>query len=97
MTVLAVLATLATAGAAVGLWVGAGRHGATVARGYRWLAGAALFWCAGLIMQLAMAGSLGSSAAPSLADVAPLLALAATAVGIMVLASPAADWQRRTA
>jgi diguanylate cyclase (GGDEF)-like protein len=59
-----------------------------VARGYRWLAGAAVFWCAGLVMQIVMAGSLGSSAAPSLADVAPLLALAATAVGIMVLASP---------
>jgi diguanylate cyclase (GGDEF)-like protein len=39
-------------------------------------------------MQLAMAGSLGSSGSLSLADVAPLLALAATAVGIMVLASP---------
>jgi diguanylate cyclase (GGDEF)-like protein len=39
-------------------------------------------------MQLIMAGSPASSAAPSLADVAPLLALAATAVGIMVLASP---------
>ncbi|HUN31161.1 MAG TPA: sensor domain-containing phosphodiesterase [Trebonia sp.] len=88
MNALAVLATLATAAAAVGLWVGARRHRATVARGYRWLSGAALFWCAGLVMQLVMARSLGSSAAPSLADVAPLLALAAIAVGIMVLASP---------
>jgi diguanylate cyclase (GGDEF)-like protein len=89
MTVLAVLATLAAAGAAVALWVGAGRHGATVARGYRWLAAAALFWGVGIIMQLALAGSLGSSGAPlSLADVAPLLALGVTAVGIMVLASP---------
>jgi diguanylate cyclase (GGDEF)-like protein len=59
-----------------------------VARGYRWLSGAALFWCAGLVMQLVMAGSLGSSPAPSLVDVAPLLALAATAIGILVLASP---------
>ena len=89
MTVLTVLATLATAAAAVGLWVGAGRHRSTVARGYRWLAGAALFWCAGLIMQAVVAGSLSS--APSLADVAPLIALGATAVGIMVLASPGAD------
>lgn len=88
MTALVVLATLATAAAAVGLGIGARRHRATVARGYRWLAGAAVFWCAGLVMQLVVAGSLGSSAAPSLADVAPLLALAATAVGIMVLASP---------
>ncbi len=88
MTVLAILATLAAAGAAVALWVGAGRHGSTVARGYRWLAAAALFWAAGLTMQLALAGSLGLSGALSLADVAPLLALGATAVGIMVLASP---------
>ena len=87
MTVLAILATLAAAGAAVALWVGAGRHGAAVARGYRWLAGAALLWGVGLTMQLALAGSLGSSGAPlSLADVAPLLALGASAVGIMVLA-----------
>ena len=90
MTVLAVLATLATAAAAVGLWVGARRHRSTVARGYRWLSGAALFWCVGLIMQAVLAGSLSSSGAPSLADVAPLLALAVTTVGIMVLASPAA-------
>jgi len=90
MTVLAVLATLATAAAAVGLWVGARRHRSTVARGYRWLSGAALFWCAGLILQAVMAGSLTSAESPGLADVAPLLALGAIAVGIMVLASPAA-------
>jgi diguanylate cyclase (GGDEF)-like protein len=41
-------------------------------------------------MQAVVAGSISSSGAPSLADVAPLLALGATAVGIMVLASPAA-------
>jgi diguanylate cyclase (GGDEF)-like protein len=40
-------------------------------------------------MQAVVAGSLSS--APSLADVAPLIALGATAVGIMVLASPGAD------
>jgi diguanylate cyclase (GGDEF)-like protein len=88
VTVLAILATLAAAGAAVALWVGAGRHGTAVARGYRWLAGEALFWGVGLSMQLALGGSLGSPSAPSLADVAPLLALGAAAVGIMVLASP---------
>ncbi|HEY6790089.1 MAG TPA: EAL domain-containing protein [Trebonia sp.] len=93
MTVLAVFATLATAAAAVGLWVGARRHRSTIARGYRWLSGAALFWCAGLILQAVLAGALSSSGAPSLADVAPLLALVATAVGIMVLASPAAAVQ----
>jgi diguanylate cyclase (GGDEF)-like protein len=92
VTVLAALTTLATAVAAVALWVGARRHHPTAARGYRWLSGAALFWCVGLVLQTVMAGSMGSSAAPlSLADVAPLLALGATAVGIMVLASPDAD------
>jgi diguanylate cyclase (GGDEF)-like protein len=88
VTVLAILATLAAAGAAVALWVGAGRHGTAVARGYRWLAGAALFWGLGLTMQLVLARSLGSSGALSLADVAPLLALGATAVGIMILTAP---------
>jgi diguanylate cyclase (GGDEF)-like protein/PAS domain S-box-containing protein len=60
-----------------------------VARGYRWLGGAALFWCAGLIVDTVVAGSVSSSGEPlGLADVAPLLGLAAAATGIMVLASP---------
>jgi diguanylate cyclase (GGDEF)-like protein/PAS domain S-box-containing protein len=80
---------LAMAGAAVSLWAGAAQHSGPVARGYRWLSAAALFWCAGLMMDTVLAGPLSSSAAPlSLADVAPLLALAAAATGIMVLASP---------
>jgi diguanylate cyclase (GGDEF)-like protein len=74
---------LATAGAAVGLLVGARRHAGQVARGYRWLGGAALFWFAGQVL----AGPLSSSPGPlSLADVAPLLALATAATGVMVLA-----------
>jgi diguanylate cyclase (GGDEF)-like protein len=74
---------LATAGAAVGLFVGARRHVGQVARGYRWLCGAALFWFAGQVL----AGPLNSSPGPlSLADVAPLLALATAATGVMVLA-----------
>jgi len=80
---------LAAAGAVVGLWVGATRHTGSVARGYRWLGGAALFWCAGLIVDTVVAGSVSSSGEPlGLADVAPLLGLAAAATGIMVLASP---------
>jgi diguanylate cyclase (GGDEF)-like protein/PAS domain S-box-containing protein len=80
---------LAVAGAVVGLWVGARRHTGPVARGYRWLGGAALFWCAGLIVDTVVAGSVSSSGEPlGLADVAPLLGLAAAATGIMVLASP---------
>src|SRR5215469_12297924 len=83
-----VLAMLAVAGAVVGLWAGATRHSGPVARGYRWLGGAALFWLVGLIVGTVLAGSLSSSATPGLADVAPLLALAAAATGVMVLASP---------
>ncbi len=79
---------LAAAGAVVALWAGARRHSGPVARGYRWLGGAALFWFVGLIVDTELAGLLStSSAPPSLADAAPLFALAAAATGIMVLAS----------
>src|SRR6185437_1948047 len=74
----------ATAGAAVGLLLGARRHTGSVARGYRWLGGAALFWFAGLIIAQVLAGPV--SGPLSLADVAPLLALATAATGVMVLA-----------
>ena len=47
---MSVLVMLATAGAAVGLFVGARRHVGQVARGYRWLCGAALFWLAGQVL-----------------------------------------------
>jgi diguanylate cyclase (GGDEF)-like protein len=77
---------LATAGAVVGLLVGARRHTGAVARGYRWLGGAALFWFAGLIISQVLAVSGPSGEPLSLADVAPLLALATAAAGIMVLA-----------
>ena len=77
---------LATAGAVVGLLVGARRHTGAVARGYRWLGAAALFWFAGLIVQQVLSGSGASGEPLSLADVAPLLALATAAAGVMVLA-----------
>jgi diguanylate cyclase (GGDEF)-like protein len=81
---------LAAAGAVVGLWAGATKYRGPVARGYRWLGGAALFWLVGLIIATVFAGQFSSSAVPlTLADVAPLLALAALAIGIMVLASGA--------
>jgi diguanylate cyclase (GGDEF)-like protein len=76
---------LATAGAVIGLLVGARRHAGTVARGYTWLAGAAVFWCAGLVLDQVLAGPVASGPL-SLADVAPLLALATAATGVMVLA-----------
>jgi diguanylate cyclase (GGDEF)-like protein len=82
-----VLAILAAAGAVVGLWAGATRYTGTVARGYRWLGGAALFWCAGLIVSQVLSVTISSTGLPlSLADVAPLLALASAATGVMVLA-----------
>ena len=78
---------LAAAGAVVALWAGATRYTGTVARGYRWLGGAALFWFAGLIVTQVLAGPISSTGLPlSLADVAPLLALASAATGVMVLA-----------
>jgi diguanylate cyclase (GGDEF)-like protein len=77
---------LATVGAVAGLLVGARGHTGAVARGYRWLAGAAGFWFAGLVITV-LAGPIGTTAGTlSLADVPPLLGLATAAAGIMVLA-----------
>jgi diguanylate cyclase (GGDEF)-like protein len=82
-----VLAMLASAGAVVALWAGATRYTGPVARGYRWLGGAALFWFVGLIVSQVESQQLSSTGLPlSLADVAPLLALACAAIGVMVLA-----------
>ncbi|HEX3515923.1 MAG TPA: bifunctional diguanylate cyclase/phosphodiesterase [Trebonia sp.] len=83
---MSVLAMLATAGAVVGLLVGARQHAGAVARGYRWLGAAAVFWFAGLIISQVLAGSGPSGEPLSLADVAPLLGLATAACGVMVLA-----------
>jgi len=77
---------LATAGAAIGLFTGARRHAGAVARGYRWLGVAALFWCAGLIVSQVLGPLSATGGQLSLADVAPLLALATAAAGVMVLA-----------
>ena len=65
---------------------GARRYPGAVARGYRWLGGAALFWFAGLIVAQVLAAPGASGEPLSLADVAPLLALATAATGVMVLA-----------
>ena len=61
---MSVLAMLAAAGAVIALWAGARRHSGSVARGYRWLGGAALFWFAGLIVEKVLAGQLSSSGSP---------------------------------
>jgi PAS domain-containing protein len=83
---------LATAGAAVGLLVGASRHAGAVARGYRWLGGAAVVWFAGLIVTQVLGPLTSSGGQLSLADVAPLIALVIATAGCMVLAE---DEKRR--
>jgi diguanylate cyclase (GGDEF)-like protein/PAS domain S-box-containing protein len=73
---MSVLCMLAWCGAAASLWLGA-----QGLRGYRWLAGAALLWCAGLVaVQIE-----GPPSGLSFADLPSLLALAAAAIGIIVL------------
>jgi diguanylate cyclase (GGDEF)-like protein/PAS domain S-box-containing protein len=90
-----VLTVLAFAAAVVSLWFGARRHSGNATRGYRWLSVAALIDCAGVIVSIAMAGSLSSSGGPpSLADVAPLIGLGAMAIGIATLGTPDATISR---
>jgi diguanylate cyclase (GGDEF)-like protein/PAS domain S-box-containing protein len=82
MSVLGMLAWLA---AAVSLWLGARRHAHAFARGYRWLAAAAVLYCAGLVTQQVLGSTLSPGSGLSFADLPPLLAVAAAAVGIMML------------
>ncbi len=76
---------LAWGGAAASLWLGARGHASAIARGYRWLALAALGWCAALVIQQVMGGTLNLPTGLSLADLPSLLAVAGAAVGIAVL------------
>ena len=82
MMVLGMLAWLA---AAVSLWLGARRYEAAVARGYRWLAAGAALYCAGLVVPGILGGTLNPAPGLSFTDLPPLLALAAVAIGIVVL------------
>jgi diguanylate cyclase (GGDEF)-like protein len=82
---MSVLGMLAWFAAAVSLWLGARRHAAAFARGYRWLAAAAALYCAGLITQQVLGSALSPGSGLSFADLPPLLAVAAAAVGIVVL------------
>jgi diguanylate cyclase (GGDEF)-like protein/PAS domain S-box-containing protein len=78
-----VLCMLAWFGAAVSLWTQSRRGNS----GYLWLAGAAALWCAGLIaLQVD-----GTTVGLSFADLPPLLAVAAAAVGIVLLTGPRRD------
>ena len=82
---------LAWFAAAVSLWLGARRQPGAFARGYRWLAGAAALYCAGLIIQQVLGSALSPGAGLSFADLPPLLAVAAAAVGIMMLTTADKD------
>ncbi len=55
---MSVLGMLAWCAAAVSLWLGARGHDGAIARGYRWLAGAAALYCAGLIISELVGGTL---------------------------------------
>ena len=84
---MSVLGMLAWCAAAVSLWLGAREHDGAIARAYRWLAGAAALYCTGLIISQLVGGTLNPAPGLAFADLPPLLALAAMAVGIATLAS----------
>ncbi len=86
-----VLGMLAWCAAAVSLWLGARRYEAALARGYRWLAVSAALYCAGLVVQGILGGTLNPAPGLSFTDLPQLLALAAVAVGIAVLAMAERD------
>ena len=79
---MSVLGMLAWCAAAVSLWLGAREHDGAIARAYRWLAGAAALYCAGLIISQLVGGTQNPAPGLAFADLPPLLALAAMAVGI---------------
>ena len=87
MSVLGVLGMLAWLAAAVSLWLGARRHNSALSNGYRWLAGAAALYCAGLITQQVLGTVLSPASGLSFADLPSLLAVAAAAVGVVILAN----------
>ncbi len=80
-----VLGMLAWCAAAVSLWLGARRYEAALARGYLWLAAGAALYCAGLVVQGILGGTLNPAPGLSFTDLPQLLALAAVAIGIAVL------------
>jgi diguanylate cyclase (GGDEF)-like protein len=88
---MSVLGMLAWCAAAVSLWLGARGHDGAIARGYRWLAGAAALYCAGLIITQLTGGTLNPAPGLSFTDLPPLLGLAAAAAGIAVLTTAGRD------
>ena len=82
---MSVLGMLAWCAAAVSLWLGARRYDSAVGRAYRWLAGGAALYCAGLVIQGILGSTLNPAPGLSFTDLPPLLALAALAVGTAML------------
>ncbi len=78
----------AAAAAALSLWLAARRQSGRIRLAYRWLGGAAAFWCLGVIAQQALGVPLsGVAVGLTFADLPPLVALAAVVAGVRVLAS----------
>ena len=88
---MSVLGMLAWFAAAASLWLGARGHEGALARGYRWLAGAAALYCAALVLAQLLGGALNPTSGLSLTDLPSLLALAAAAIGITMLAGADKD------
>jgi diguanylate cyclase (GGDEF)-like protein len=84
---MSVLGMLAWCAAAVSLWLGARGHDGAIARAYRWLAGAAALYCAGLVIAQLNGGAADPVQGLVFADLPSLLALAAVATGIGLLTS----------
>ena len=84
---MSVLGMLAWCAAAVSLWLGARRYDSAVGRAYRWLAAGAALYCAGLVIQGILGGTLNPATGLMFTDLPSLLALAAAAVGIAMLAT----------
>jgi len=88
---MSVLGMLAWFAAAVSLWLGARRYDSALSNGYRWLAGAAALYCAGLITQQVIGPVLSPASGLSFADLPSLLAVAVAAVGVVTLATAGRD------
>lgn len=84
-----IVAALAAGAATMSLWFGAARAHLLDRAAYRWLAVAALLWCAGTVGEHIMSGQVTGFTAPlTMADLFPLLALAPAATGVLAFAIP---------
>ena len=91
---MSVLGMVAWCAAAVSLWLGARRYDGAVARAYRWLAGGAALYCAGLVVQGILGGTLNPAPGLSFTDLPPLLGLAAVATGTAMLTTAGREGAR---